>query len=83
MDFSCVGSLMYAGILPLDIHNIKSTILPITDVYQKVDDIYTILNYTASKAKQIRSPESYRRRHQQLEKGILLYAIVVFGTGAP
>jgi hypothetical protein len=41
----------------------------------------SILNYSASRKKQIRSPEYYRRRHQQLEKGIILYAIVATGTG--
>jgi hypothetical protein len=35
------------------------------------------------KKKQIRSPEYYRRRRQQLEKGIILYAIVATGTGEP
>jgi hypothetical protein len=43
----------------------------------------SILNYPASKKKQIRSPEYYRRRRQQLEKGIVLYAIVATGTGEP
>jgi hypothetical protein len=28
-------------------------------------------------------PEYYRRRRQQLEKGIVLYAIVATGTGEP
>lgn len=43
----------------------------------------SILNYPASKKKQIRSPEYYRRHRQQPEKGIVLYAIVATGTGEP
>jgi hypothetical protein len=44
----------------------------------------SILNYPASRKKQIlRSPEYYRRRRQQLEKGIVLYTIVATGTGEP
>lgn len=77
---SDLQSLQFLFIIQLFFCGISTCPRPLAE-YSVISRGMSVLNYPNSKKKRICSPEYYRQRHQQLEKGIVLYAIVATGTG--